>query len=247
MITPYPVVRKYKYPKFSAETLPTGRTYLTPNGDRVPSVTTILNILPKPNLVAWRARVGAEEANRVTNQACDIGTTMHECLEGYISNFIQCRPDEPPVTENEKVGYVLADNIKRYALIDLDQVYGIEEALYCNNVYAGRTDLIGVYNGKTAVIDYKSSARWKKPEYLEGYKMQIAAYNLCHKTMFGEGLETGVILIAIRDSNMVQKVVLNKFELDRYQDKWYEVLDLYFAQKEEVEAAAAEKVVALAA
>jgi CRISPR/Cas system-associated exonuclease Cas4 (RecB family) len=239
-MAPYPIVLRYPYPKFDAVTLPTGRTYTTPLGDKVPSVTTILDIVPKPQLDAWRLRLGETEANRVSEEACEIGTTMHDHLEGYVSNFLQGRPDIPPMTDKEKLAYSLADNIKRDALIDLDECWGIEEALYCHNLYAGRTDLLGVYLGKTAVIDYKSSTRWKKSEWLEGYKMQLAAYNLCHKTMFGVGMQSGVILIAIRPpcgKPPVQRVILDESELDRYEDKWLAVVARYYDERDKAIAA----------
>lgn len=230
MELPYPLVHRYDYPKFEAITFPTGgRVYVTPQGDRVPSVTTVLSRLPKDGLIAWRERIGDEEADRIVAEACRIGTTMHDRLEGYVSDYIQGRPDQPPVSEEDHLAYEMAENIKRYALIDLDQVWGIEEALYCGDLYAGRTDLIGVYLNKSAVIDYKSTRMWKKPEWLEGYKMQIAAYNFCHKFMFGEGLESGVILLAvrppIRGGKVLQRVLMNKSDLDRYEDKWLDLLE----------------------
>lgn len=231
--TPYPIVNRYEYPKFDAITFPTGgRVYMTPDGDRVPSVTTILSKLPKEGLIAWRERVGELEADRITQEACRIGTTMHDRLEGYVSNFVQGRPNIPPENEEDQMAYAMAENIQRFGLIDLDEVWGIEEALYCPHLYAGRTDLIGVYERKSAVIDYKSTKRWKKPEWLDGYKMQIAAYNFCHKAMFGEGLESGVILLAVRPpwgSQPLQRVRMDKSDLDRYEEKWLELLQDFHA------------------
>jgi genome maintenance exonuclease 1 len=145
---------------------------------------------------------------------------------------LQGRPNIEPKTEEDKIAYYMADNIRRYALIDIDEIWGIEEGLYCEELYAGRTDLIAVYRGKSAIIDYKSSRLWKRPEWIENYKMQIAAYNLCHKTMFGEGMETGVILIALRpgskSNQLVQKFVLDKNQLDEYEDKWLETVQKYY-------------------
>lgn len=233
-MTPYPIVQRYPYPQFNATTFPTGgRVYHTPLGDTVPSVTTILNILPKDGLIAWRERVGDEEADRISAEACRVGSTMHESLEGYVSNYLRGRPNIPPDGEEDELAYHLADNIKRFALPDLDEVWGIEEALYCGPLYAGRTDLIGVYRNKTAIIDYKSSKRWKKPEWIEGYKMQIAAYNFCHKYMFGEGMESGVILIAVRPPSKqpIQRVVLNKDDLDYWEEKWLDLVERYYAER----------------
>lgn len=240
METPFPINRRYEYPSLTATTFATGgRVYNTPNGHQVPSVTTILSILPKEGLIQWRERIGDEEADRIVEEACDIGTTMHDRLEGYVSNYLQGRPNILPETDNEKLAYTMAENLKRYGLIDLDEVWGIEEALFCDDIYAGRTDLIGVYKGKSAIIDYKSARRWKRPEWIEGYKMQIAAYNFCHKSMFGKGMETGVILIAVRPSDnpyskqkALQSFVLDYKELQRYEEKWLEVVERYYKQRE---------------
>src|SRR5271154_5809296 len=110
METPYPIINRYDYPKFNSITFPTGgRVYNTPLGHKVPSVTTILSTLPKDGLIAWRDRVGDEEANRITNEACRIGSTMHETLEGYVSNYLRGRPNTQPETDDDKEAYTLAD------------------------------------------------------------------------------------------------------------------------------------------
>lgn len=238
MDTPFPIVNRYNYPKLDAVTLKTGRTYLTPQGHNVPSVTTILNIIPKQGLIDWRNRIGDEAADEIVEEACDIGTTMHDMLEGYVSNFLQGRPNNPPETDNEKIAYKMADTITKYGLEDLNTVWGIEEALFCENLYAGRTDLIGIYKGKSAIIDYKSSRMFKKPEWIENYKMQLAAYNFCHHSMFDEEMETGVLLIAIRpgprNTQNIQRVILNKSEMEKYKDKWLDLVTRYYAEREQV-------------
>ena len=233
-MTPFPIIQRFDYPQFEATTFPSGgRVYHTPQGDTVPSVTTILGkMLSKEGLINWRNRIGDEEADRITQEACRIGSTMHETLEGYVSNYLRGRPNIPPASEEDQVAYTLADNIRRFALLDLDQVWGIEEAVFCDWLYAGRTDLIGVYKGKSAIIDYKSSRMWKKPEWIEGYKLQIAAYNLCHQYMFGEGVETGVILIAIRppNKNFLQQIILKQDDLRHYEEKWMRLVEQYYTE-----------------
>lgn len=235
MDAPFPIVSRYQYPKLQATTFPTGgRVYEVPTGKKVPSVTTVLNLLPKDGLVAWRERIGEEKADEITAEACRVGTTMHDTLEGYVSAYLQGRPNIPPETEEDHLAFKMAENIKRFGLIDLDQVWGIEEALYCGELYAGRTDLIGVYRRKSAIIDYKSTKRWKKPEWLEGYKMQLAAYNFCHKSMFGEGMETGVILMAVRPpcKEPLQMIILNQSELDYWEEKWLNLLQRYHEENQ---------------
>lgn len=235
METPYPIRRRFDYPKISATTFETGgRVYHVPGGHAVPSVTTILGTLPKDDLIAWRERVGDEEANRVTAEACRIGTTMHDRLEGYVSAFLQGHPDIPPQDEEDEIAYQMADAIKRYALIDIDEIWGIEEALFCHTLYAGRTDLLGVFRGKSAVVDYKSTKKWKKPEWVKSYKMQLAAYNFCHFCMFQERMETGVILMAVRPPcrEPLQMFVLQKDEMTYWEEQWLNLVYEYYSTRD---------------
>jgi hypothetical protein len=233
---PFPINKRFNYPELTAITYPTGgRVYQTPTGNSVPSVTTILsNTLPKEALVAWRQKVGDEEADRITAEACRIGTTMHDRLEGYVSNYIQGRPNIPPEDEEDLLAYKMADNLRRFALVDLDEIWGIEEALFCEDLYAGRTDLIGVYKGKSAIIDYKSTKKPKKSEWVEGYKMQLAAYNLCHLSMFNERMDTGVIMMAVRPpySVPVQMFVLQKDEMLYWEGRWVEAVQKFYERIE---------------
>ena len=46
----------------------TGRVYKTPEGIDLPSITTVLSILSRAGIAAWRKRVGEEEANRISTQ-----------------------------------------------------------------------------------------------------------------------------------------------------------------------------------
>src|ERR1700733_8467184 len=99
METPYPIVHRYDYPKLEAFTHQSGwRVYETPSGLKVPSVTTILSTLPKDGLEAWRERIGHEEAQKITDEACRIGSTMHDMLEGYVRAYLQGRPLANPGT-----------------------------------------------------------------------------------------------------------------------------------------------------
>lgn len=232
MAEPFPIVRRFDYPKFEAVTAADGiRVYVTPEGEPAPSVTTILSTLPKPGIDAWRARVGDKEANRVTKEATDIGSNMHDMLEGYVSAFLQGRPDVPPKTDYERMAWGMSLVVRQYGLAgSLEEVWGIEEALYCHALYAGRTDLIGVYEGKSSIIDYKTTRRPKPEAWIENYKMQIAAYAVAHEEMFGvDAIDQGVILMAVRPDSksgkVIQRFIINKSDMTRYKSKWMQVVE----------------------
>ena len=148
-VTPYPINYRYSYPSLKSKTFDDGiRLYETPSGVWVPSVTTILSTLPKDGLIAWRERVGDEEADRITEEACDIGSQLHDMLEGYVSGYLKGKPQKSPETQREKIAWGMAKVVQDYGLLDcLDEVWAIEEALYFDEFYAGRTDLIGKYQG----------------------------------------------------------------------------------------------------
>lgn len=226
----FPFRPPFQYPKFDAVTFDDGiRVYMTPAGP-APSVTTILGTLPKPGIDAWRERVGEQEAKRITKEATDIGSLTHDLLEGYVSAYLKGTPYKPPETEYEHLAHRMAGFIKRFALPDLSEVWAIEEALHCHNLYAGRCDLIGVFADKPSIIDYKTSRHPKPVEYIYSYKLQIAAYAVAHREMFGEdGITQGVILIAIRpdlrNTTFIQRFILKEDELNELKIKWMEVVE----------------------
>lgn len=228
---------KYKnhidYPELKSFTEPTGfREYYTPFGP-VASVTSILSTLPHPELDAWRERLGDEEANRITEEAATIGSAMHDMLESYVNDV----PRETLDTPEEKMAEEMFRCLKLMGLSRLSEIWGVEVCLYCNNLFAGRTDLVGIYNGKRSIIDYKTSIWRKKEKYLENYRHQLAAYAIAHEEMFGTGeneIEQGVILVGIRPHEKyklgakIQTEIMNKEELKRYKLSWMDIVEDYY-------------------
>jgi len=226
---------RFKYrtdiPYFDIEavTSDTGRKYYTPDGP-APSVTTILSTLPHPELDAWRVRVGDEEADRISKEATDIGTNMHDRLEAYVKNEefidtgVQC----------EWMAKKMFQQVKVMGLAKLNEVWGVEVALHLYNLYAGRTDLVGVYNRIPSIIDYKTSKFFKRDSWLTNYKLQTAAYAVAHDEMFGDlGIRQGVLLIGTRPNKeykvtpRVQKIIIPAEEMDHYKYEWMQVVENY--------------------
>jgi CRISPR/Cas system-associated exonuclease Cas4 (RecB family) len=232
MRTPYPIVRKYDYQHLESVTFPNKRLYTLPNGRQVPSVTTILSTLPKLALEKWRIRIGVEEAARITAEACRIGGDMHSQLEGYVSGYLQGKPDVPPTNEEEKLAYTMAQRIRRFGLADsLEEVWGIEESLYVDGLYAGTADLLGMYLHKSSVIDYKSTRILKKEEWIIPYYMQISAYDLAHEEMTGVSMEQGVVIMAVRPPSQrpIQVFIMDQNMLIHYRKKWMELVEIYYS------------------
>jgi hypothetical protein len=154
-----PLVERHAYSTIERESVDGKRLYATPDGRRVPSVTTILSqTKDMTHLHAWRKRVGESEAQRIATESANIGTVMHKSLERHVlgqdrtpgSNLIQQKAHE------------MANVIIEHGLKGVDEVWGSEINLYYPELYAGTTDLVGVYNGAPAILDFKQSRRLKK-------------------------------------------------------------------------------------
>ena len=224
-----------QYPEMESHTADSGsRVYFTPAG-RAPSVTTILSTLPNPGLDEWRERVGEEEAARVSKEATDIGSAMHDMLEAYVREV----PFEGKGIPEEAIAKKMFAAVRMFGLRNLREVWGIEVPLHYEDLYAGRTDLVGVYNGKLSIIDYKTAKYFKKEEWIHEYYLQTAAYAIAHDWMFPEHhIEQAVLLLGTRPSGppynvppKCQIVVIPEDKLEASKDEWIQVLDGYYAAR----------------
>lgn len=209
------------------------RVYHTPDGP-ANSVTTILGSLPNPELDAWRERVGEEEADRISKEATDIGTLMHDHLEALLlkKEFIpnpDCNPDTHLAMAKQ-----MSKAIQLYGWKRMQEVWAVEIPLHFGDLYAGRTDLVGVYAGTPAIMDYKTSKFVKAPEYLKKYRLQMAAYALAMEKMFGARFDCGINFFALRPNKDFGKPAASHIvEMDAdmmldYKIQWIEILVEYY-------------------
>ena len=229
----FPIRTDIPYFEMESVTAENGkRQYQTPYGP-APSVTTILSTLPHPGLDEWRERVGPEEAARVSLEATTIGSAMHDMLECHVRNT-EYKSDG---SVEQKMAKKMFMAVRMSGLRKLNEVWGIEVPLHFENLYAGRTDLVGLYNNIPSIIDYKTSKHFRIAEWLVDYKTQVAGYSLAHNWMFPdvEPIQQGVLLIGTRPNpeyNIPPKCqieIIGKAELEEYQDKWIAVLDGFYA------------------
>lgn len=219
----------FKYTQLSREDTPDGRFYLTPNKVRAPSVTTILGDTKdadsKAALERWKERLGHGEAASVTKEASDRGTLMHGFLEKWTMGT------EIKIGSNliHKQAWGMAKTIiDEYMVPNLSEAWTNEASLHYDELYAGTTDLIGIYNGKLSVIDYKQTNRPKKDEWIEDYYDQISAYVLCHDWMYNTTIEQGVILMCSKDFQP-QTWVMDKQKLEFHKTKFLSRVDTYYS------------------
>jgi ATP-dependent exoDNAse (exonuclease V) beta subunit len=172
------------------------RYYVTPGGECYRSVTTILSQLTKDDIQKWRDRVGEQEANKISSSASRRGTKLHLMMEDYVGNVEDFALNKMPTTTS------LFLDIQPFVDSNLEEVYGIEYPLYSDRLRAaGTSDLICKYAGKPTVLDYKTSSKRKKEEWIENYFIQSTAYALMVKERYDLDIEQIVIMIAVEGDN----------------------------------------------
>ena len=179
------------YKDLDTVTLKSGRTYSTPKGIKYPSVTTVLSILSSDGIDAWRKRVGEEKANAISFQASNRGTDVHDCLEKYVAN-------DPAYAKGYMPHITMAVNkIKPILEERLGTVYAQEVALYSDHLkLAGRVDMIAEWDGVLSVIDWKTSKKEKKHEWVTNYFIQESSYAIMWEERTGTPITQLVTIIA---------------------------------------------------
>lgn len=153
------------------ETIEGKRYYVTPDGNKYPSVTTVLSSMNASAIAEWRQRVGHEEANKISTQASTRGTKVHLIAEKYLANDDNYAADAMPSN------VVMFNQIKEYLDGYCDKVYASEIALYSDKLKtAGRCDLIARVHDLRTVCDFKTAKRHKKEEWITNYFFQCTAY-----------------------------------------------------------------------
>ena len=215
----------YKYPKSKREILKGDRHYDV-NDEKLPSVTTILqatqDVEKAESLKRWVQKVGEIEADRIKNVAAKRGTAMHSYLETYIQGG--------KILDLRDVGREassMAETIIAKGFNDLEEIWGSEVTLFYPDLYAGATDLCGIYQGRESIIDFKQSNKPKKAEWITDYKLQMIAYAMAHNCVYGTDIDQGVILMCTPD-NFFQKFTVNGSEFRELKWEWLKRLDNYY-------------------
>ena len=168
------------------------RVYQTPSGNKYPSVTTVTGLLKKQSIIAWRKRVGEEEANRISSTAARRGTRIHSLAEKYLLNE----------TVNPDMFDIEMWNKFKPILHNINNIYALEQSLFSDHLeVAGTVDCIAEYNGKMSVIDFKTSKRIKERDNIHDYFMQCSAYAVAFEEMTKIPVPQIVILIAVDEED----------------------------------------------
>ena len=218
----------YEYPK-SMRSLINDERHYEVGPEKLPSVTTILAATQsdekRASLEAWKNRVGGIEAERIKNTAATRGTAMHSYLEMHLNgeNLLD-------LTIEGLAARSMAETIIKQGLGDLQEIYGNEVVLYYPELYAGQTDLVGVYQNRDSIVDFKQSNKPKRDDWIEDYYLQGAAYATAHDCVYGTEIEQTVILICTPD-NFFQRFIVNGQRFKHYKSEWLKRVDAYYKLK----------------
>ena len=211
------IEEKHVFPQLMRENFEGKRTYVTENGDRYPSITTVLGYKIKPAIKAWRKKVGEQEANKISRQSSVRGTKIHGVCEDYLNN---------KELDTEMLSFVeedMFDNMRLY-LDKIDNIHAIEQFLYSDHLrLAGQADCIAEFEGRLSIIDFKTSAKLKKKSYIKNYFAQCSAYAVMFEERTGVPVDQTVIIVGVQD----EEPQLFVEKRDNYIDYLLECRDLY--------------------
>jgi genome maintenance exonuclease 1 len=218
----------YEYPK-SMRSLINDERHYEVGKEKLPSVTTILAATAsdekRASLEAWKNRVGSVEADKVKNTAASRGTVMHSHLEHHLTGQGLLDLSDEGLAASKMAKKIIDEGFN-----DLQEVWGSEVTLYYPGLYAGATDLCGIYQGRDSIIDFKQSNKPKKDEWIKDYKLQLAAYATAHDYIYKTNIEQGVILMCTPDLYF-QRFIINGQQFRELKWEWLERINQYYELK----------------
>ena len=215
----------YNYPPCVRSTIEGMRKYEI-GKEKLPSVTTNLknteSLEKTESLARWRQKVGENEAERIKNTAAARGTLMHSFLEYYI------RGDKLlDLSDEGRAASSMGQAIIDQGLSGMEEIWGSEVTLFYPGLYAGQTDLCGIYSGRESIIDFKQTNKPKRREWIEDYFLQLAAYAMAHDVIYGTCVDQGVILMCSKEG-FFQKFTTTGREFTRFKHKFLRRIDEFY-------------------
>jgi genome maintenance exonuclease 1 len=224
------LIERYQYKPLSRDESTGKRLYATPDGHKVPSVTTILD-KTKPAeareaLARWKKSVGEQKAQQIVTEAASRGTRMHTFLERYIKGEELKESVSNPYAQQS---LDMAKIVIQQGFSKINEVWGSEVPLYFPELYAGTTDCVGVHEGDQSILDFKQTNKPKKREWIDDYLLQLTAYALAHNEVHGTNIRKGVILMCSKDCEY-QEFVLEPADFDYWTEEWCKRVEQYYRQ-----------------
>ena len=215
----------YKYPP-STRSLIEGNRHYDVSNEILPSVTTILQATQsdekKASLFKWRQKVGENEAEKIRDEAARRGTAMHEFLEMHLRGDALLDLSDAGQAARSMARVIIEQGLK-----DVEEIWGSEVTLFYPGLYAGQTDLCGIYSGRESIIDFKGSNKPKRTEWIEDYFLQLAAYAMAHDQIYKTCVDQGVVLMCSKDG-FFQKFTSTGKEFTKYKHKFLEKVGQFY-------------------
>lgn len=231
---------RFDYQPVPRVTIEGKRYYATPDGNRLPSVTTILD-RTKPEekrqaLENWKRRVGTAQAQQITTEAANRGTRMHTYLEQYVkTGQLVDRPSNPFAWASHAMAQIV---IEQGLTNRVQEFWGYEVPLYFPGIYAGTTDACGIHGDQASIMDYKQTNKPKRREWIDDYFLQLCAYAEAHNELHGTTIKKGVVLMCVKpdmddQQNIVkppeyQEFVLEGAEFEYYRQQWWKRVEQFY-------------------
>lgn len=224
------LISKYTYTKLLRDESSGKRLYATPDGSKVPSVTTILDKTKpaeaKEALARWKKAVGEKKAQEIVTEAASRGTRMHTYLEDYIKGeTLRESVTNPFAQQSLDMAKIVIDK----GFPKIQEVWGSEVPLYFPGLYAGTTDCCGLHDGDESILDFKQTNKPKKLEWIDDYFLQLTAYALAHNEVHGTNIRKGVILMCSKDYEY-QEFIMEPKDFDMWTERWCKRVEQYYKQ-----------------
>ena len=221
---------KFTYTKLSRDESTGKRLYATPDGFKVPSVTTVLDkTKPAESRIAlanWRKNVGEKKAQEIVTEAANRGTRMHTFLENYIKGDVLKETVSNPYAQQS---LTMAKIVIDKGFPKINEVWGSEVPLYFPELYAGTTDCCGIHDGDESILDFKQTNKPKKLEYIGDYFLQLTAYAMAHNEIHKTNIRKGVILMCSKDYEY-QEFILEPTDFDYWSEQWLKRVEQYYRE-----------------
>ena len=207
----------HNFPNLKAKTTEKGRRYFV-EGNAYPSVTTVIGEKKKKSILEWRRKVGEEEANAISKRATTRGNKCHKLAEDYLSNKPLDR------YRDDVLSLGLFHQIRPY-IDKINNIHALEESLYSHTLkLAGRVDCIAEYDNELAIIDFKTSTKFKREEWVQDYFSQETAYAIMFQELTGVKVKQLVTIIAVETGT---PQVFVKKDILTYVPKLKDYIDYY--------------------
>ena len=207
----------HNFPNLKAKTTEKGRRYFV-EGNAYPSVTTVIGEMKKKSIIEWRRKVGEEEANAISKRATTRGNKCHKLAEDYLSNKPLDR------YRDDVLSLGLFHQIRPY-IDKINNIHALEESLYSHTLkLAGRVDCIAEYDNELAIIDFKTSTKFKREEWIQDYFSQETAYAIMFQELTGLKVKQLVTIIAVETGT---PQVFVKKDILTYVPKLKDYIDYY--------------------